>query len=178
VAGNGDRSWLDDPPNSSPLPATVPLAPLAPPADYGAADVPEFPYLPEPTRSTSQPQSVNAPHRGPRRKLNELIDGIREGRPSRATQKSIPWGEPVADAGSDVLTLAPVTVGFESYQPVTLAAPQFDATEQRADRQPETQPAPRAVAQPEPLPEVVDVAAIMPPSDGRTVYEREFKPIR
>lgn len=178
VARQGGGSWATEPQPGPTLPTTVPLTPLAPPADYDPAEVPEFPYLPEPTRSTSQPQSVNAPGRGRRQKLNDFIDGIREGRPSHASPKSIPWDEPVADAGADVLTLAPLMVGFETYQPVTLGAPEFDLPDQRAAPHTLPQAVRSARARPEDVLDMSDVVANPRRSGGLTVFEREFKALR
>ncbi len=162
LAGQAEDSWVDE--RQSPLasPAAVPLAPLAPPADYEPAQLPEFPYAPESTRSTSQPQPPETPSLRRRPKLSEFIDGIREGRPSEPRPKSIPWDEPVADAGAqEVLTLAPIVVAFEQSQPVTLGAPEFDAV------------APKPAQAP-----VVEVSIPAPRVDGLTVFEREFKAIR
>jgi hypothetical protein len=162
VAGRGDGSWAGVPQDETALPATVPLAPLAPPADYEPGDVPEFPYVHEPTRSTSQPQPMEAPGLRRRPKLSEFIDGIREGRPLDARPKAIPWDEPVADAGSqEVLTLAPMVVAFEQTQPVTLGAPEFDG----------------AVPKPAQAP-VVEVSVPAQYAEGLTVFEREFKALR
>jgi hypothetical protein len=163
-AGPADGSWAGNPQDGETLPATAPLAPLAPPADYESIPVPEFPYMPEPTRSTSQPQSTESPGLRRRPKLSEFIDGIREGRSSDDGPKSIPWDKPVANAGMDVdedeLTLAPLVVAFEQPQPVTLGAPEFDG----------------AAARPESRP-IVEVAAPAPRKDGLTVFEREFRAV-
>jgi hypothetical protein len=162
LAGQSGGSLAGDAQGEYSLPETVPLAPLSPPADYESSTVPEFPYGPEPTRSTSQPQSAEPPGLRRRPKLSEFIDGIREGRPSEPRPKSIPWDEPVADTGSqEVLTLAPIVVAFEQAQPVTLGAPEFDGIA--------TKPAPGPV---------VEVSVPAPRADGLTVFEREFRALR
>jgi hypothetical protein len=143
----------------------LPAVPLAPPAaDLPASEQP-FPYLPEPARSTLQPQSGGTPSSGRRQKLNDLIEGIRERGPAEPRPSAIPWDAPVANAGMDMdddeLTLAPLVVAFEQSQPVMLGAPEFDG----------------AVASPAQAP-VVEVAAPAPRTDGLTVFEREFKALR
>lgn len=143
---------------------TFPVVPLAPPAvDLPASEL-QFPSLPEPARSTSQPQAGGTPSGGRRQKLSDLIEGIRERGPAEARPRAIPWDEPVANAGmemdEDELTLTPLVVAFEQSQPVTLGAPEFDG----------------AVAKPAQAP-VVEVSVPAPRMDGLTVFEREFKAI-